>query len=324
MSQVLIRFTPGFWNPRDGQPGPYHLGIREEGVLAGPRSIAVDKLGNIYILDTGNRQIQKYDNKGKFLNSISIDEGKKQTGYDFCIDKDGNIYVLDTSPEISQYMDYLDVHGSRFGLTPYEIRKYDQQGVLIFKACFPFSRDWLKETGIIPQKIFVDHKGNLYLGYQAKVCQISLSAGKSDLLEPKEIIEGVPNLNDPTISFYAAEQIGDKHSVRIKKLDLQGMGIRSFELTVMEEVGSVEFLGDDTIGNVYLAVTKHERVGGITKYLREIRKIDKSGTSIVVIDNFPTLSTFGCKRDVAIDIKGNIYHLSVEKDGAELIKWHKK
>jgi len=326
VSKVLIRFTPGFWDSWEGQPGPYQLGIGEEGTLAGPPSMAVDKSGNIYILDAGNYRILKYDNKGKFLNSIAIDEGKKQSGSDFCIDKDGNIYVLDTHPEISRYMDYLDVHNGLLGKAPYEIRKYNKHGTLISKACFPFSHDWPKETGVIPQKIHVDYNGNLYLGYNPKFCRIGFSPGKSDLLESKEILEGVSSPYDLTLSFYLGEKLTDKHTIRVKKLGAQRKLIKSFNLIVNKKISKMEFLGTDTDMNSYLVISKYISSGNIEYYdfFREIRKIDKSGTSIAIIDNFPTHSTSNCERDIAIDRKGNIYYLSIKKDGGELIKWYKQ
>ena len=325
VSEVLIRFTPGFWDPQKGQPGPYQLYISEEGVLSGPPSMAVDKSGNIYILDVGNYRIQKYNDKGKFLNSIAIDEGKRQSGSDFCIDKDGNIYVLDTSPGISNHeMEYL--RNSLRGKTLFEIRQYNQKGMLIHKAYFLFSHDWLKKTGIIPQKIHVDYTGNLYLGYNPKLCRIGFSPGKSDLLEVKEILEGIPSPYDSTLSFYLGEKLIDKHTIRVKKLGPQRKLIKSFDLIVNEKVSGMEFLGNDNNMNSFLAINKYISSGNIEYYdsSREILKTDKSGTSIVRIDNFPVSSTFCCRKDLAIDRKGNIYYLLIKKDGGELIKWYKQ
>jgi|GEM_PF-2656717 len=327
VAEVLIRFTPGFWNPKHGQPGPYQLSIYEEGTLSGPPSISVDRWGNIYILDAGNYRIQKYDSKGKFLSSIGIDAGKRRSGSDFCIDKHGNIYILDTNPGISSYyMDYLDLRGSSKGKKLYEIRQYNQKGMLIHKAYFLFSHDWLKKTGIIPQKIYVDYKENLYLGYNSKLCRIGFSSGKSDILEVKEILEGIPSPYDSTLSFYLGEKLVDKHRIHVRKLDAQRKTIKSFDLIVNENVSGMEFLGNDNNMNSYLAISKYISSGNIKYYdsFWEIRKIDKSGTSIVRIDNLPVSSTFCCRKDKAIDRKGNIYYLSIKRNGGELIKWYKQ
>ena len=39
----------------------------EDGQLISPHSIDIDKEGNVYVTDTGNDRIQKYDLDGKFI-----------------------------------------------------------------------------------------------------------------------------------------------------------------------------------------------------------------------------------------------------------------
>src|SRR4030095_9112059 len=39
----------------------------ENGQLIAPHSLDIDKEGNVYVTDTGNNRIQKYDSNGKFL-----------------------------------------------------------------------------------------------------------------------------------------------------------------------------------------------------------------------------------------------------------------
>ena len=39
----------------------------EDGQMISPHSIDIDKNGNIYVTDTGNDRIQKYDGVGKFI-----------------------------------------------------------------------------------------------------------------------------------------------------------------------------------------------------------------------------------------------------------------
>jgi DNA-binding beta-propeller fold protein YncE len=65
-----------------------------------PSDIAVDKEGNIYVLDTGNTRIQKFGPDGKYLATI----GRKGQGPGEFInpgglelDKDGNLVVTDTA-----------------------------------------------------------------------------------------------------------------------------------------------------------------------------------------------------------------------------------
>ena len=58
-----------------------------------PSSMRLDSQGNIYIVDTGNRRVVKFDNTGKFLQEIGL--GKLSKPMDVAFDPEGNIYVLD-------------------------------------------------------------------------------------------------------------------------------------------------------------------------------------------------------------------------------------
>jgi sugar lactone lactonase YvrE len=73
----------------DGQPSVFY----------GPRAIAIDKDDNLYVTDTGNKRIQKFDNTGKFLAQFGVvgtEPGQFNEPVGIALDKDGNIYVADT------------------------------------------------------------------------------------------------------------------------------------------------------------------------------------------------------------------------------------
>ena len=59
-------------------------------------SIAVDNQGNIYIVDSGNQRIQKYDKNGNYLQTIGRKgqgPGEFMSPYDIVLDEKGYIYV---------------------------------------------------------------------------------------------------------------------------------------------------------------------------------------------------------------------------------------
>jgi hypothetical protein len=61
-------------------------------------SIAVDNQGNIYIVDSGNQRIQKYDKDGNYLQTIGRKgqgPGEFMSPYDIVLDEKGYIYVSD-------------------------------------------------------------------------------------------------------------------------------------------------------------------------------------------------------------------------------------
>jgi DNA-binding beta-propeller fold protein YncE len=57
----------GNWVKSWGEPGD------GPGQFNVPHSIAVDRDGNVYVADRGNRRIQVFDGEGKFLRQITID-----------------------------------------------------------------------------------------------------------------------------------------------------------------------------------------------------------------------------------------------------------
>jgi len=71
----------------------------DKGKFSQPGSVAVDSMGHIYVADTQNDRIQKFDKKGKHVTcwgSHGSGDGQFRTPNDVAVDSKGNIYVADT------------------------------------------------------------------------------------------------------------------------------------------------------------------------------------------------------------------------------------
>jgi len=74
MPKVIVE---GKWGTGPGEFGRGEWGEH----FYEPRSMVVDSEGNIYVLDTVNNRIQKFDNKGKYLLSIPVESFKGKVRY---------------------------------------------------------------------------------------------------------------------------------------------------------------------------------------------------------------------------------------------------
>jgi tripartite motif-containing protein 71 len=68
-----------------------------DGQFIGPQWVAIDSSGNIYVADTYNHRIQKFNSDGAFLTKWGS-EGSGDGQFNFptvAVDSSGNVYVAD-------------------------------------------------------------------------------------------------------------------------------------------------------------------------------------------------------------------------------------
>ena len=280
--------------------------------LNGPRDVAPDGSGNLYIADRGNHRIRKVDSSG----NISTVAGTGTSGFggdggaagaarlnhpvSVALDGSGNLYIADP---VNQ-----------------RIRKVDSSGNISTVAgtgTSGFSGDGGAATAAqlnYPYGVAVDGSGNLYFadwlnqrirkvdssGNITTVAGTGTSSGFSGdggaataarLANPRDVApDGSGNL-----------YIADTGNHRIRKVDSSG------NITTVAGTGTYGFSGDggaavaaqlnspygvapDGSGNLYIADAGNQR----------IRKVDSSG-------NISTVAQGVSPRDVALDGSGNLY-----------------
>ena len=68
--------------------------------FSNPYGITADQAGNIYVVDTNNNRIQKFDSDGNFINTwgnSGYAKGQFNRPFGIAADQAGNIYVADTN-----------------------------------------------------------------------------------------------------------------------------------------------------------------------------------------------------------------------------------
>ncbi len=79
--------------------GVYHVTLGDPFALWGPRGIAVDGAGRVFVADTGNKRVVVYDAEGNFLaqfGGVGMGPGQLDEPVGIAVDSNGNVYVADT------------------------------------------------------------------------------------------------------------------------------------------------------------------------------------------------------------------------------------
>ena len=80
----------------------------DEGQLLTPNGVVVDSEDNVYVVDSGNHRIQKFEKDGKFMDewgSKGREEGEFRSPIDIAVDSEDNVYVTDTENKRVQKFD---------------------------------------------------------------------------------------------------------------------------------------------------------------------------------------------------------------------------
>ena len=276
-------------------PSPYLVvqAIGQEGVEDGefksPTGIALDKDGHLYVADTDNHSIQKFDKDGKFLarwgGEPSSQEGQYYYPRGLAVGPNGEVYASDSGNN--------------------RIQKLDPDGTPV-KAWGKFGFAWKgADMGKfdVPWGVATDQEGNLYVSDTSNARVQKFKSDGTPLLKwgRDGSFDGAFFFpRGVAVDFVGNIYVADESNNRIQKFDSRG----SFLIKWGKEGGGPgQFkapwgVACDKLGNVYVVDSGNHR----------IQKFDSNGTFLCQWGNRGlTEGQVNFPSGIAVDPEGSVY-----------------
>ena len=249
-----------------------------------PYSIAIDSAGNVYVADTWNNRIQKFNATGSFITKWGSEGSANGQFYipeGVAVDNEGNVYVADSFNN--------------------RIQKFDSTGSFITKWGSYGTEDGQFEQ---PYGVDVDSAGNVYVTDAQNHRVQKFNATGSFITKWGSYGTEDGQFNHPyviSVDNVGNVYVADTDNHRIQKFNATG----SFITKWGEGRGSADGqfyhpfgVGVDNEGNVYVA----------DSYNHRIQKFNATGSFITKWGGYgPGDGQFHLPYDIAIDTEGNVY-----------------
>ncbi|SLM48655.1 putative NHL repeat protein [Nitrospira japonica] len=276
-------------------PAPYLLAMNigaegvDDGEFSSPTGIALDKEGNIYVADTDNHSIQKFDKTGKFIarwgGEPSSQEGSFYYPRGLAVGANDTLYVSDSGNN--------------------RVQKFDLEGNAM-QAWGKFGFAWRgAEMGVfdVPWGVATDQEGNLYVSDTSNSRIQKFKADGTPLLKwgRDGSFDGAFFFpRGVAVDFVGNIFVADESNNRIQKFDARGSFLSKWG---REGSGPGQFkapwgVACDAVGNVYVVDTGNHR----------IQKFDGNGTFLCAWGNRgKTEGQFNFPYGIAVDKEGCVY-----------------
>ena len=276
-------------------PSPYLLALVVgcegvgDGELSSPTGIALDTEGNLYVADTDNHSIQKFDKAGKFLarwgSEPSSQEGQFYYPRGLAVGPDDVVYVADSGNN--------------------RVQKFDLEGNAQ-KAWGKFGFAWRgAEMGRfdVPWGITTDQDGNVYVSDTSNARIQKFQADGQPLLKwgRDGSFDGAFFFpRGVAVDFVGNIYVADESNNRIQKFDTRGSFLTKWG---REGSGPGQFrspwgIACDALGNVYVVDSGNHR----------IQKFDGNGTFLCSFGNRgKTEGQLNFPYGIAVDKEGCVF-----------------
>ncbi len=283
------KFAPLAATRAIGAPG------NANGQFNNPKNIALDAQGNLYVADSDNNRIEKFDATGKFLlawGTRSPDNAPAPNGtfnqpWGIAVDRSGNVYVADTWNHRIQKFDATGKFLLAWGVNG------DTRGVAKDNPLFLYG----------PRAIVIDAQGNVLVTDTGNKRVLKFSPQGEPLAQyggvgsgNGQFLEQVGLALDQQGNLYVA----DTWNQRIQKFDSNFNFVTQWAVTAWDTQSVVgkPFLAVDSTGNVFASDPDNSRV----------LKFSSDGTLLSVFGvRGVDLASFNLPTGLAFDAQDNLY-----------------
>ncbi len=260
-----------------------------------PRNVAIDAQGNIYVADSDNHRIQKFDATGKFLlawgskspDGVVAPQGTFNQPWGIAVDQTGNVYVADTWNHRIQKFDANGKFVTMWGVNG------DTRGIAVGNPMLLYG----------PRAVVIDAQGNVFVTDTGNKRILKFSANGEPLAQyggvgsdPGQFLEQVGVAIDRSGNIFVA----DTWNQRIQKFDANFNFITQWTVEAWDSqtVINKPYLAVDGNGNVFVSDPEGAR----------IIKFSNDGKLLAVYGGRGAdLASFNQPTGLAVDAQGNLY-----------------
>jgi uncharacterized protein (TIGR03663 family) len=262
----------------------------EVGQFNFPKGLAVDSRANVYVADSQNNRVQKFDSEGRFISawgSLGTEPGQFTEPWGIAVDGEDNVYVADT--------------------WNHRIQKFTDGGQLLtYWGVYTDTLGQLTEPqGAFygPRDIAVDGEGNLFVAdtgnkriqkFDPNGEPLGQWGGEGSL--PGQFLEPVGIAIDEQDNVYVA----DTWNQRIQVFDRGFLPLAQWPLQA--------WFGESLLNKPYLAVDTTGRVYATDPEGHRVFVFDQAGALVAIFGKYGTdAASFDLPTGIALDQQGNVY-----------------
>jgi uncharacterized protein (TIGR03663 family) len=267
-----------------GEPGAL------EGQFSFPKGLATDWEGNVYVADSQNHRVQKFDSEGRFISAwgeVGTEPGQFSEPWGIAVDGDGSVYVADT--------------------WNHRIQKFTSDGELVtYWGVFEDTGgELLEPQGMFygPRDIAIDADGDLYVTDTGNKRIQKFDSDGSPLGQwggsgsaPGQFLEPVGIDADQDGNIYVADTWNQR--VQVFDEDLQFIAQWRVQGWIGESIVNKPYLAVDAQGRIYMTDPEGYRVLVLDQEGELLATFGKYGADAMSFD-LPT--------GIAVDREGNVY-----------------